>query len=117
MEADYKFNVNWTSDVISDIKKQAETGSVLIAGMGTDKAYPVYWDHILLDACQVTNPSIDPLREPMELRTYLGGKPDSIKIKGTNKNALDTKLSPQLKLDVPILFSAMSYGSISLNTC
>ena len=30
----------------------------------------------MLDACQVTNPSIDPLREPMELRTYLGRKPD-----------------------------------------
>ena len=118
MEATSKFNANWTSDIISDIRKQAETGSVLIAGMGTDKAYPVYWNHILLDACQVTNPSIDPLREPMELRTYLGGKPDSIKIKKTNKGIeLETRLSPQLKLDVPILFSAMSYGSISLNTC
>ena len=34
------------------------------------------FDNLLIDACQVTNPSIDPLREPMELRTYLGSKPD-----------------------------------------
>jgi glutamate synthase domain-containing protein 2 len=30
---------------------------------------------------------------------------------------LKTKLNPQLKLETPILFSAMSYGSISLNAC
>ena len=46
---------------------------MLLTGMGNDKALP----HLLGPACvlnasQVTNPSIDPLREPMELRTYLG---------------------------------------------
>jgi glutamate synthase domain-containing protein 2 len=45
----------------------------------------------------------------MELRTYIGRKPDKINLK--------TKLTPQLKLETPILFSAMSYGSISLNAC
>jgi glutamate synthase domain-containing protein 2 len=30
---------------------------------------------------------------------------------------LSTKLAPQLKLEIPVMFSAMSYGSISLNAC
>ena len=67
----YRQNFNWRSDVIDDIKRQAETGGVLLTGMGNDKAQPIYWDHLLLNASQVTNPSIDPLREPMELRAYL----------------------------------------------
>ena len=64
---DYRENYNWRPEAIEDILKQAETGGVLLTGMGNDKGYKVYWDHILLNASQVTNPSIDPLREPMEL--------------------------------------------------
>lgn len=112
--SEFKLNANWTARVIKDITKQAETGGILLTGMGNDRDYPIYWDHILLNASQVTNPSIDPLREPMELVTYLGRKPDQIKIKNIK---LETDLPPQLKLETPILFSAMSYGSISLNAC
>ena len=46
--------------------------------MGNDKPAFSYWDRLLLNASQVTNPSIDPLREPMEIRTYLGAKPDHL---------------------------------------
>ncbi len=46
--------------------------------MGTPKDYPVYWDKMLVNASQVTNPSIDPLREPMETRTYLGQKASAV---------------------------------------
>ena len=89
---------------------------MLLTGMGSDQAYPIYWDHMLLNACQVTNPSIDPLREPMELRTYLGRKPDRLEFDfddGIMK--LKTQLAPQLKLDFPIMFCGMSYGAISYN--
>ena len=111
---EYRYNRNWTGSIIDDINKQAETGGVLLTGMGTDKDYPVYWDHLLLNASQVTNPSIDPLREPMELITYLGGKPDKLKIDEKTLE-LKTKMLPQVKLNVPIMFSAMSYGAVSLN--
>ncbi len=47
--------------------------------MGNDRPYVSYWDRMVLNASQVTNPSIDPLREPMELLTYLGRKPDRVK--------------------------------------
>ncbi|MBT9139253.1 MAG: Ferredoxin-dependent glutamate synthase 1 [Syntrophomonadaceae bacterium] len=116
--SEFKVNANWNAEVIRNITKQTETGGVLLTGIGCDKPYPIYWDHILLNASQVTNPSIDPLREPMELRTYIGRKPDKADIDCSgNKKKLKTKLSPLLQLETPILFSAMSYGSISLNAC
>jgi glutamate synthase domain-containing protein 2 len=75
------------------------------------------FDHLLIDACQVTNPSIDPLREPMELRTYLGRKPDRLEVEpgGNNGFRLKNKVSNNIKLEIPIMFSGMSYGSVSLN--
>ncbi len=109
---DYRENYNWRPEVIEDIIKQSETGGVLLTGMGNDKSYRIYWDHLVLNASQVTNPSIDPLREPMELTTYLGQKPDRVEF-GTL--GLKTELAPQVKLEVPIMFSAMSYGAVSLN--
>ena len=111
---DYRENYNWRAEAIEDILKQAETGGVLLTGMGNDKGYKVYWDHILLNASQVTNPSIDPLREPMELVTYLGKKPDRVEIDPAN-HTLRNRMPPQLKLNVPVMFSAMSYGAVSLN--
>ena len=117
-QSEYKLNANWTDNTIRNLTKQAETGGVLLTGMGCDKPFPIYWDHIVLNASQVTNPSIDPLREPMELRTYIGRKPDRVEIDIKGKEPkLKTKIGPQLKLETPILFSAMSYGSISLNAC
>ncbi len=110
----YRENANWRPEVIQDIIKQAETGGVLLTGMGSDKPYPVYWDHLLLNASQVTNPSIDPLREPMELRTYIGSKPDRVTLDAEGK-PVRQKLPPTVKLEVPIMFSAMSFGSVSLN--
>ena len=112
--SELKPNANWTLRVVSDITKQAETGGVILTGMGCDKPYPVYWDHIVLNASQVTNPSIDPLREPMELKTYIGRKPNVIEFESSK---IKTKVDTQLELSTPIMFSAMSYGSISLNAC
>ncbi len=111
---EYRENYNWRAEVIEDIIKQAETGGMLLTGMGDDKAQRVYWDHLLLNASQVTNPSIDPLREPMELTTYLGRKPDVVELCADSMN-LKTDLPPQVKLEVPVMFAAMSYGAVSLN--
>ena len=98
---------------MDEVYKQAESGGVLLSAMGTPKDYPVYWDKILLNASQVTNPPIDPLREPMETRTFLGKKPQEVKYDENGK--LIIPKIPGLKLDVPIMFSAMSFGSISKN--
>ena len=106
-------NANWSCATVKEIYKQASTGGVLLSSMGNPQPLPVYWDRLLINASQVTNPPIDPLREPMETRVFLGKKPSTVR-----RNAdgtLCTDLPPQLELSVPILFSAMSYGSISYN--
>ncbi len=113
---EFRPNANWQAPALRNVYKQAEWGGVLLTGMGNDQALPVYWDHMLLNASQVTNPSIDPLREPMELTTFLGGKPDSVQVSRDNgRVTLETTISPQLEIQVPVVFSAMSYGSISYN--
>lgn len=108
-----KKNANWQNDTINEIYKQANSGGVLLSSMGNPKPLPVYWDKILINASQVTNPSIDPLREPMETRTFLGQKSQAIHRSANGK--LICELPPQLELSMPVMFSAMSYGSISYN--
>ena len=109
----YKINANWDNQTINEVYRQAGTGGVLLSSMGNPKPYPVYWDKMLVNASQVTNPSIDPLREPMETAVYLGKK--NAGIERDEKGRLKDTLPPQLKLSVPVMFSAMSYGSISYN--
>jgi glutamate synthase domain-containing protein 2 len=104
-ERSFRGNANFTPAVLNAIYKQAETGGVLLTGMGNPLPLFSYFDRILLNAAQVTNPSIDPLREPMEIRTFLGRKTDK----------LSEKEYPNLDLATPIMFSGMSYGSISYN--
>ena len=93
--------------------KQAATGGILLSSTGNPTPLPGYWDRLLINASQVTNPSIDPLREPMETRVFLGRKPERMQREADGR--LNCDLPPQLSLSMPVLFSAMSYGSISYN--
>ena len=106
-------NANWDDGTIREVYKQAGSGGVLLSSMGNPKPLPVYWDKILINASQVTNPSIDPLREPMETRVFLGKKPRSIA--RNEDGTLSCEMAPQLELSMPMMFSAMSYGSVSYN--
>ena len=109
----FRENANWSGQAIQEVYRQAASGGVLLSSMGNPQRYPVYWDKLLLNASQVTNPPIDPLREPMETKTFLGKKPAAVQ-RDEKENILP-QLPPQLELSTPILFSAMSYGSISYN--
>ena len=106
-------NANWSDASVREIVKQASSGGVLLSSMGSPSPIPIYWDRLLVNASQVTNPPVDPLREPMETRVFLGKKPS--KIERDANGRVVTKLEPQIELAVPIIFSAMSYGSISYN--
>lgn len=106
-------NANWKQQTIEEIYKQAGSGGVLLSSMGNPTPLPIYWDKILINASQVTNPPIDPLREPMETRVFLGKK--SQKVERDENGNLKCNLTPQLELSMPVMFSAMSYGSISYN--
>ncbi len=112
-ECAFRENANWQSDTIKEIYKQASSGGVLLSSMGNPKPLPVYWDKMLVNASQVTNPPIDPLREPMETKVFLGKKPS--RPERNADGSLKTDLPPQLELSMPVMFSAMSYGSISYN--
>ena len=109
----FRNNSNWSQQIMTEVYKQAETGGVLLSAMGNPKEYPVYWDKILLNASQVTNPPIDPLREPMETKVFLGKKPKNVSF--NEDGSVKTETTPTLELSTPIMFSAMSYGSISRN--
>jgi len=105
----FRRNAHWDAKSTTSIYKQADSGAVILTGLGADEDVKIYWGRILLDASQVTNPSIDPLREPMETRTYLGRKPDRVQPNGSSNGY------PQLKCEIPVIFAPMSFGAISYN--
>ena len=112
-ENEFRENGNWSQQVMDEVYKQAGSGGVLLSAMGNPDPHPIYWDKILINASQVTNPSIDPLREPMETKTFLGKKEQEIHYDENGR--AEFKHNPYLELDVPVMFSAMSFGSISKN--
>ncbi len=110
-ENDFRPNSNWSHDTICEVYRQASTGGELLSSMGNPRKCPVYWDRMLINASQVTNPPIDPLREPMETRTFLGSR--DVRIERDEHGRIKDNLPPHLDVSMPMLFSAMSYGSIS----
>ena len=112
-ECGIRENANWSGAYVNEIYKQAGSGGVLLSSMGNPNPLPVYWDKILINASQVTNPPIDPLREPMETQVFLGKKPSAMKRDENGELICETP--PQLKLSMPVLFAGMSYGAISYN--
>ncbi len=106
--------VVFNGEALNDIARQAQSGGVLLAGSGNPRPYPIVFDRMLLNASQVTNPSIDPLREPMETKVVLGSTPTSIKVDEKSRTIIGAT-SPLREIDIPIMFSAMSFGAVSLN--
>ncbi len=111
----FRDNEHWGFKHWGTIYKQADTGAVVLTGLGNDEYYKNYFDRIVLDASQVTNPSIDPLREPMELRTYVGRKPEYLSSEDINQGKKINELFPNITAEIPIIFAPMSFGAISLN--
>ncbi len=90
------FHATYTERIVRMIQAQASTGGVILSSCGNDLSYPDIFGDLLLDAAQVTNPAIDPLREPIETKTWVGDK---------------------LELSTPIIIGHMSLGAISYNAC
>jgi glutamate synthase domain-containing protein 2 len=98
--------------------EQAGTGGVMLTSCGNDLPFPIIFDDLVLDAAQVTNPAIDPLREPVETKTFLGSKPAQLDFEDNEKAGklkLKTKMPPNIELNFPIMVGQMSLGSISYN--
>jgi len=111
----FRANAYWDFKHWGSIYKQADTGAVVLTGLGNDEDYKSYFDRMVLDASQVTNPSIDPLREPMELRTYIGRKPETLTSEDIRNSKKIKTLFPNISTEVPVIFAPMSFGAISFN--
>ena len=98
-ENSFRKSANYTQPLMTEAYRQAGTGSVLLSSMGTPKDYPVYWDKILLNASQVTNPPIDAIREEIVTSTtvYIGEDGNILEEKPENCNVI--------KINDPILTS------------
>lgn len=101
----------WKSGDVQRLHLQAASGAVALTGLGSDSNLNVYWDRLLFNACQVTNPSIDPQREPMEMLTCLGRKVRSLE----EVEEVKKFRRSLIKINMPLVFAPMSYGSINLN--
>lgn len=104
-------NSLWNSQQVHRAHLQSASGAVALTGLGADTDVPNYWDSILFNACQVTNPSIDPQREAMETITYLGTKASRLQEIKDYRNFNNSLI----RLELPLVFAPMSYGSVNLN--
>lgn len=111
----YPYHATWTPWHIRAIQEQSRTGAVLMSGTGNDRPYPCVFDFLVWDACQVTNPSIDALREPVETRTFIGRKPEKLEIR-ENKDRFELEeIPPNVMISTPIIIAHMSLGALSYN--
>ncbi len=108
-------HANFNERVRRGIMSQATTGGVLLTSCGTDIPYPVMFDEMLLDAAQVTNPAIDPLREVVETKTFVGGRNGSLDVKENGRLSIGKDPGPMVAMDMPIMIGHISLGSVSYN--
>ena len=106
----------FTERIRQGITSQASTGGVLLSSCGNDLPYGVIFDDIVLDAAQVTNPSIDPLREEVETRTYVGRRSGRVNLSGDGCIAHSDGSGPIVAMDMPLMLGHISLGAISYNT-
>ncbi|MFX1406959.1 MAG: glutamate synthase-related protein [Promethearchaeota archaeon] len=112
---------NYTRKIRNIIWAQSGSGGILLSATGNDRPIRSIFDDLLLDACQVTNPSIDPLRETIETKIFFGRKPKKldfiVESDDWNNISLKTNILPNVELNMPIMIGHMSLGSISYNAC
>ncbi|MBN1214562.1 MAG: alpha-hydroxy-acid oxidizing protein [Candidatus Lokiarchaeota archaeon] len=112
---------NYTRRIRNIIWAQSGSGGVLLSATGNDRPIRNIFDDLLLDACQVTNPSIDPLRESIETKIFFGRKPQRLDFETDSldpeKISLKTEFLPNFEIDMPLMVGHMSLGSISYNAC
>ena len=114
----YAPHYNYDDRIRRIIYEQSGSGGVLLASSGCDLPYHHVFDDLLLDACQVTNPSIDPLREPIETRVFVGRKLAQLIPEIDSRDVmLEMEFPPNLEIQEPLIIGHMSIGSISYNAC
>ena len=117
-QVQYAPHYNYDDRIRRIIYEQSSTGGVLLASAGNDLPYHHIFDDLLMDACQVTNPAIDPLREPIETKIFVGRKLSQLEFETDLRDVvLALEFPPNIELQTPIIVGHMSIGSISYNAC
>ena len=94
----FKENANWTGrGDHGDLPPGGERRRAALLHGESRSSFPSIGTRSCINASQVTNPSIDPLREPMETKVFLGQKARIIS-NGTERAAWSHNLPPQLEL-------------------
>ncbi len=106
-------HATFTDRIRYGIVAQASSGGVLTSSCGNDMQFGTIFDELLLDAAQVTNPAIDPLREPVETRMYLGRR--SGKLDVSADGCIMEGDTPVVAMDMPVMLGHISLGAISYN--
>ncbi|MFX0135901.1 MAG: glutamate synthase-related protein [Candidatus Hodarchaeota archaeon] len=117
-DVQYAPHYNYDNRIRRIIFEQSGTGGVLLASTGNDLAYHHIFDDLLMDACQVTNPAIDPLREPVETKVFVGKKLKQLEFETDLRDVVFAlEYPPNIEIQTPIIIGHMSIGSISYNAC
>jgi glutamate synthase domain-containing protein 2 len=77
--------------------------------------YGMIFDDLILDSAQVTNPSIDPLREEVETRSYLGRRSGKVTLSGDGWVTESDGSGPMVPMDMPLMLGHISLGAVSYN--
>lgn len=87
----------WTSRVVEEIQTKAETGKYFIRGFGALRPLP-HFDSLLIVPAQLAAPApLDKYREKCDVEVVIG----------------EGRVKKPLRMKLPVMISAMSYGSIS----
>lgn len=90
----------WTTDVIEEIRTKAETGRYLIRGYGANRPLP-HFDSLSIVPAQLAPPvPLDKYREECDISVAIG----------------EGRVSKPMRLRIPIIIAAMSYGAVSRET-
>ena len=113
---------NYTQRIRNIIWAQSGNGGVLLSATGNDRPIPSIFDDLLLDACQVTNPAIDPLRETIETKVYFGRKPQKLQFSSSKKDFSDVELNthfmPNFEINMPTsCYEIRSRFNTALSLC
>lgn len=87
----------WSKKVINRIKEKAKSGKHKVRGGGAVRKNPSFDDLTILPA-QVSRPPIDQYREPCKTKIEIG----------------DRYAENPLKIDIPVMIPAMSFGACSI---
>jgi len=89
-------NYTWRTETVDRILREASHGMHLVRGTGAHRIVPDFDDLVVMCA-QTSRPPIDSYREPCYTDVVLGSR----------------YAENPLKLDIPVLFGAMSFGALS----